>query len=678
MNALLPYLLKSVLCAALLYAYYYAALRNRAFHQWNRFYLLLIVPLSLLLPLARIEWQRPQAVADGPVRLLEVVSGGNELMDAAELPGQAPFDWTLLLYCIYTIVGAVLLVRLARALWQLHRLSVRFPARPVEGIRFIEAPVPGTPFSFFRTIFWNPAIDPASGSGRQILQHELVHVREGHSFDKVFLQVTLVLCWFNPVFWLVRRELDLVHEFIADRKAVADGDASTLARLILQVASPQHYAGLANPFFHNAIKRRIHMLNNTQRARMQYAGRILALPLLALVGFAFALRSPSHAQAPIKGPDKKFVVVIDAGHGKNANGSWNGARGGELYEDQVALQMAQKIQAANSDPNLQIVLTRSSDAMVPLRERTGLAQQAGADLFISVHMAAVTDPASATATKKGGIEVYISGKDVVQAKESRLFGSIVKESLSTVYATAPQLITPQRGIWVVDQGICPAVLLELGYITNERDRNFFTNVANQEQVARAILSAIARYRNEREKSTGAAGIVPQQTSGMAFTPNTIHLKGAVSLEGEFPLIAVNGKLYRSKQELRNDLVQRFPGVRPADNLDLELEATTLTGAEAAAKYGKDATGGLMEIVMTETQLKKFLAQLLRAEGGETPAQATSGGDAPAAATPARTALRTQASASATTLDTVPAKKQTVALTARTYTAEELQQIPLQQ
>ncbi|RYY96237.1 MAG: N-acetylmuramoyl-L-alanine amidase, partial [Chitinophagaceae bacterium] len=385
MNELLPYGLKTVLCAALLYAYYHLALRNRAFHQWNRFYLLLLIPLSLALPLARIEWQRPATVAEGPVRLLEVVSGGNELMDAAELPGRAPFDWALLLYGIYTVVGAVLLVRFGRALWQLRRLARSFPAQQVEGIRFIEAPVPGTPFSFLRTIFWNPAIDPASASGQQILEHELVHVREGHSFDKLFVQGVLVLSWFNPVFWLVRRELDLVHEFIADRKAVADGDASTLARLILQVASPQHYAGLANPFFHNAIKRRIYMLNHTQRARMQYAGRILALPLLAVVGFAFALRSSSQAQAPAKGPDEPFVVVIDAGHGKMANGQWNGARGGGLYEDQVTLGIARRIEALNADPNLRIVLTRKDDASVPLRERTELAKKEGAGLFLSLH-----------------------------------------------------------------------------------------------------------------------------------------------------------------------------------------------------------------------------------------------------------------------------------------------------
>jgi beta-lactamase regulating signal transducer with metallopeptidase domain len=92
----------------------------------------------------------------------------------------------------------------------------------------------------------------------------MVHVEEKHSVDKLFMQLVLIFCWCNPFFWLIRKELHAIHEFIADQKSVDQQDTAAFASMILQAAYPKHYPALVNPFFQTSIKRRIIMLTKLQ------------------------------------------------------------------------------------------------------------------------------------------------------------------------------------------------------------------------------------------------------------------------------------------------------------------------------------------------------------------------------------------------------------------------------
>ena len=137
---------------------------------------------------------------------------------------------------------------------------------------------------------------------------------------------------------------------------------------------------------------------------------------------------------------------------------------------------------------IRVEFTRSSDEIVDLSTRVSIAREKKSDLFISLHVAAAEEGTIGT-----GIEVYVSGKNTPYQKESELLGSVLKEELSSVYRTNPELIKRKTGIWVLDRNICPSVLIECGYLTNEKDRLFITNELNQKLVAEKIISAIERY-----------------------------------------------------------------------------------------------------------------------------------------------------------------------------------------
>ncbi len=312
MTALFYYLLKVTICSGVLFFYYHLFLRNKVFHQWNRFYLLAVVLVSLLLPLLQFTVFFAADDANGAAALLRSFQQADNQLEEFVMTSRqasAPQAWMLLLY---TSVSVLLLISLLFSLWRLGALIRGHSIRWWQNVRLIDTDVKGTPFSFFGYIFWNPNISLESEAGRQIFRHEVVHVREGHSADKLFLQLVLIACWCNPVFWLIRKELHSIHEFIADQKSLNRHDSEALAALLLQAAYPAHYHSLINPFFKTSLKRRLTMLKKMQNPAVSYASRLLALPLLAVTITAFTVRGGGgHADVPEKSHPAAAVFLTD-------------------------------------------------------------------------------------------------------------------------------------------------------------------------------------------------------------------------------------------------------------------------------------------------------------------------------------------------------------------------------
>ena len=292
MIAFAYYLLKSALCAGVLHGYYLIALRNRVFHHWNRYYLLATVALSLALPAVRIPVTHPSASEGAPTAVLFIKAAASsdryvrEMDDAAGIHLSTE-QWAAF---AYALVGLLFLTHLLVGLARIRHLLKIHPVRHLGDIGFVMTREKGTPFSFLRYIFWHEDVAIDSDTGRQMLKHEMVHVREGHTFDRLFVNAALVVGWANPFLWLIRREMEMIHEFIADRKSVDEGDTASFAAMILQSAYPGRSFPLTQSFFHSPIKRRLHMLMKNKDPRTGYVARIMALPLAATVFAAFTLR----------------------------------------------------------------------------------------------------------------------------------------------------------------------------------------------------------------------------------------------------------------------------------------------------------------------------------------------------------------------------------------------------
>lgn len=489
MITILYYLLKVVLCSAILYTYYWFVLRNKQFHQYNRYYLMGISIFSWIIPFFNIVIApKPLTVQSKPLNFVQVIANTNSGFEQDIIEKTYSFNWNMLIIGISIAISVLFVVRFIQSLWKIKFLIENYPKQSFRNLKLVMTDVKGTPFSFFKYIFWNTAINIEDQVGQKILAHELVHLQERHSFDKLLIELQFIIGWFNPILWLIRKELYLIHEFIADEKSIENKDASVLANLLLVSAYPKQQHILSNYFFFSPIKRRILMFTQTPNTTFSYVRRLLILPVMAILVLLFAFRNAKSNARPIVKLDKQYTVIIDAGHG----GADDGAPGLEgSTEKEMTLRIAEKIKEVNNNSNIKIVLTRTSDNMLTVVDRTKLANEAKGDLFVSLHLDNAEDKSLS------GSICYVPAKKNLYILESTMLAKNILSTTNNLYKSSKLITTKDRGIWVVENVNMPAVLIECGYISNVNDYQFVKS--NEAAIANGILTGIESYLANSKK-----------------------------------------------------------------------------------------------------------------------------------------------------------------------------------
>ena len=488
MPAIIIYLLKSIVCSGILYAYYRMAFYNRVHHQWNRFYLLTAMLVSLLLPLVKIYIPGEVAqVGSQVIRLMNVVAT-NELPEENMAAEQtATFNPVWLLFGFYIIVSSALVFLLIKSLVRISKLYHSSPKQKFDQHQLVMTEEKDAPFSFLRTIFWNTRIDLDSSSGSRIFQHEMEHVRQLHSIDRLFMNMAIALFWCNPFYWLIRKELIVVHEFIADKKAIHDNDEGIFSEMVLLSVFHGKDFGLTSAFFNSSIKRRLTMLTTFKNSKTSLLAKWLLLPVMLIMFAGFSLRKKDILAAPIA---STFVLMVDAGHGGERTGI--SAADGTKEKD-LNLAIAKKIKDLNTDSHIKIVLTREGDEDLDPRARVESAKKAGVNAFLSIHINNDQPTAS-------GVQLYISRNANEYTSKSQLLGSLMSQELKKVYKVDGDLRKGRengQGVWVLDAPEInyPSLLIECGNINNSADFEFLKSPGNQEKLARQIMNAVTRFAN---------------------------------------------------------------------------------------------------------------------------------------------------------------------------------------
>jgi TonB-dependent SusC/RagA subfamily outer membrane receptor len=496
MRSLLYYLLQMTIASGILYAYYHFALRNTKFHRYNRFYILAAIIISVLIPFINIPIYFTAAERQSSLvfQTLTVfsTSQSDAVISTHAVDRIIKTNWFTLpniLTGLYILISSFALARIIISLKKIRHIIQTNPVEELQDIHFVNTNEPGTPYSFFRWLFWNRKIELRSEKGEQIFRHELFHIKEKHSWDILFTELLNVIYWINPFFHLLKKELKAIHEFLADQFAVSENQKWKYAELLLmQALSTQHH--LTNPFFHNQIKRRIAMLTTSTKPGHQYLRKVLVLPVAAIVLalFAFKYKEKENSQNHLPA-GKTFTVVIDAGHG----GSEFGVTGSDgVLEKNIVLAIAQKVKLLNADDNLKIVLTRDADATIPLQDRTALSNNENADLFVSLHINAQAQK-SESPNAASGIEVYIPAHNKTFYSENRILASILLNYFAQLYTVNGSIQHRDKKIWVLENTNCPSAMVELGYMNNNDDLHFIEQTDNQEKIAKAILQTIDQY-----------------------------------------------------------------------------------------------------------------------------------------------------------------------------------------
>lgn len=305
MGAFFIYILKSAVCLVLFYLFFKLLLSRETFHRFNRVALLGVLLLSLLIPCIEVT-TRHQVEVQQAVLSIEQLLMMAEMENAVpaevetgewqQAPDSVSLSWIQIVLLVYLTGIVVLVCRNVYSLLCLIRLICSGRREKQErGITLVVHDQAIAPFSWMKYIVISRK--DLEENGREILIHETAHIRNRHSIDLLIADVCIFFQWFNPGAWLLKQELQNIHEYEADETVINEGvNAKEYQLLLIKKAVGTRLYSMANGFDHSKLKNRIGMMlkkrsNGWVRLRM-----LLAVPVAAGVVYAFAQPEMSEKQ----------------------------------------------------------------------------------------------------------------------------------------------------------------------------------------------------------------------------------------------------------------------------------------------------------------------------------------------------------------------------------------------
>lgn len=282
MYGIIIYLLQSGACLAGFYFVYKLFLSRETLHRFNRMLLLSVIAVSAALPLCRITVERelPVAAANTVVNIAEI----------AEEPTSAEktLNGETILCIVFSLGMATAVARLAFSIASVRRvIASGTTSTTADGIDLTIVGDDTKPFSWMNHIVISAK--DAGEDGRIIIAHETAHIRLRHSWDIMAVDIVGCLQWFNPALWLLRRELQSLHEYEADDAVLASGiNIKEYQMLLIKKAVGGRLQTIANCLNHSKLKNRITMMLQKPSSRWSAGKALLMLPLVGLSLGAFA------------------------------------------------------------------------------------------------------------------------------------------------------------------------------------------------------------------------------------------------------------------------------------------------------------------------------------------------------------------------------------------------------
>ena len=317
MSAFFVYILQSAVCLAILFLFYSILLSRETFYRYNRVALLCLIPLSFVLPLCHLPlFTENESVAPVPVVILDNLSAFSYVTDDVEATA-APVPVALVAAIVLYWAGVVFFV--ARYIVTIvHLLRLMSSGRRVtddEGRQIIVLPRSIAPFSWFGRIVLSE--EDYAAHSREILLHESAHIRKRHSLDLLVADLCTWLQWFNPAAWLLKRELQTVHEYEADAEVIDQGiDARQYQLLLIKRSVGSKFYCVTNHFNHNKLNKRITMMLKKKSNRKATWKYLYVIPVALCTVTVFARPEVSERLDEIASTD--LLAMLDQDDSQSA------------------------------------------------------------------------------------------------------------------------------------------------------------------------------------------------------------------------------------------------------------------------------------------------------------------------------------------------------------------------
>ena len=291
MGVFFIYILKSSVCLVLFYLFFRLLLSKETFHRFNRMALLGVLFFSLLIPCIEVTTRHQVEVQQAVLsieQLLLMAELETTPANVGAVQETSAISWVQIVLLVYWAGILFLACRNIYSLICLFRLVHSGKHEKLEkGVTLVVHNQEIAPFSWMKYIVISRK--DLEENGREILIHEMAHIHHRHSVDLLVADICIFFQWFNPGAWLLKQELQNVHEYEADETVINEGvNAKEYQLLLIKKAVGTRLYSMANSFNHSKLKKRITMMlkeKSNPWARLKY---LYVLPLAAIAVTAFA------------------------------------------------------------------------------------------------------------------------------------------------------------------------------------------------------------------------------------------------------------------------------------------------------------------------------------------------------------------------------------------------------
>lgn len=251
-------------------------------HQFNRFFLLVGIVTSCILPFIKFDFV---IASELPVKSF---NHAHPFVHETVLKSVNTFDYVNLFWALYLIGCTIFLWRFCKNIYTLNNLVKTHEVVFTNGQKLVLLNDETNPFTFLDYIFVNTNRFKQKNIPAELLVHEAIHVKERHSFDIIMIELVKVVFWFNPVIYYYKQSIALNHEFIVDEQMIKQTSIQKYQHLLLDAIDNQNHI-LSSHWNFLLTKSRIMMMTKTSNPLVCTFKKVLVLPLMAVLVLAFCV-----------------------------------------------------------------------------------------------------------------------------------------------------------------------------------------------------------------------------------------------------------------------------------------------------------------------------------------------------------------------------------------------------
>jgi TonB-dependent SusC/RagA subfamily outer membrane receptor len=306
MENLLTYILQVNLLLALIYLGYHFLLKGLTFYNLNRVYFIVGSLYAFAYPFIDIKaWFAKNEVIESAFI--------PEFLPSFEMPDASTNQITLLdfLIAVIGVLAVILVVKLLIQLISLLRIHLHSKNSSWHSYIFRNVVFPIVPFSFFNKIYIHKA-QHQDTELQDIFAHEIVHVRGHHTVDVLLFEIILVVCWYNPFIWLMRKAVRQNLEFLTDQQVLNKGvDKQTYQYSLLHVTRQGVAVDMSNHFNFKTLKKRIMMMNKKRSSKLELSKYAFLLPVFLIAGMSFTVSEAENNIEKIVEKSQQTTVISE-------------------------------------------------------------------------------------------------------------------------------------------------------------------------------------------------------------------------------------------------------------------------------------------------------------------------------------------------------------------------------